>query len=211
MLKVAKTLATAALLAAALTGCEQRPLDLADFDYRRAHPLGAEARTATLTLELPQQPQAGLADRDAARLSQFVQDFISKGEGIMEVLVTAPSGSAAAGGLFADSLLRDLMSQGVKPGHISAKLATVENAVTQGTAVLRYRQGVAVVPDCGNWSENLQTDHRGANSPNHGCATQHNIGVMVANPRDLVQPRAMAPPPGMVGDRAKTRSGAGAP
>jgi pilus assembly protein CpaD len=42
---------------------------------------------------------------------------------------------------------------------------------------------------CGDWSKDLSFTMENDTSPNFGCAVQHNIAAMVADPRDLVTPR----------------------
>jgi pilus assembly protein CpaD len=44
---------------------------------------------------------------------------------------------------------------------------------------------------CGDFSESLAIIWSNKPSPNFGCATQHNLAVMVADPHDLVAPKAL--------------------
>ena len=44
---------------------------------------------------------------------------------------------------------------------------------------------------CGDWSEDLAFTMENQTSKNFGCAVQHNIAAMVADPRDLLGPRPM--------------------
>ena len=54
---------------------------------------------------------------------------------------------------------------------------------------MRY---VAQGPECGNnWSENLASNSSNVGHPNFGCANQHNLAAMVANPADVLGPRTM--------------------
>lgn len=208
--RLAKALLSAALLGPLLAVCSPRYTTPADFDHRIAHPLGAESRMAVLTLPIPSDPGAGLGAVDSARLSSFSQDFVNKGDGIIELLVAAPDAQAAAAGVFADGLMRGLVARGVPPNRIAARLAT-GNEVAAGNAILRYRQWAAVVPECGDWRRDVQADNQGTNSPNFGCATQRNIGLMVANPQDLVGPARQENRLGTLGDRAITLYGTARP
>jgi pilus assembly protein CpaD len=45
-----------------------------------------------------------------------------------------------------------------------------------------------VTPPCGDWSTNLAVTTRNDLPSNFGCATQHNLAAMVADPRDLLAP-----------------------
>lgn len=59
-------------------------------------------------------------------------------------------------------------------------------------------QGAYVASQCGLWPNDLGIapggdDHMNRPSWNHGCATQHNLAAIVANPNDLIAPRAETP------------------
>jgi pilus assembly protein CpaD len=53
-----------------------------------------------------------------------------------------------------------------------------------------YLRFVAQPPPCGNWSTNLAEEPMNVPYPDFGCANQHNLGAMVANPADLLGPRS---------------------
>lgn len=58
---------------------------------------------------------------------------------------------------------------------------------------ISYLRKVAVTRECGDWSDNLADNPDNTPYLNYGCATQHNIAAMVANPEDFERPRAMSP------------------
>lgn len=58
---------------------------------------------------------------------------------------------------------------------------------------LSYERKVAVTKECGDWSSNLGSSFSNEPFPNFGCAHQHNIAAMVANPEDFERPRASGP------------------
>lgn len=45
---------------------------------------------------------------------------------------------------------------------------------------------VVTPPRCGDWSQPSTDNYGNASMPNFGCATQATLGLMVANPRDLI-------------------------
>jgi pilus assembly protein CpaD len=61
------------------------------------------------------------------------------------------------------------------------------------TLRLSYERPAAVPPRCGDWSEDVGLNPERLPYANFGCATQRNVALMVANPRDMVQPQAEAP------------------
>jgi pilus assembly protein CpaD len=50
-----------------------------------------------------------------------------------------------------------------------------------------------VPPQCDDWSEDVGRNEARIPYPNWGCASQHNLAVMVDNARDLRQPQAEDP------------------
>lgn len=188
----------------ALAACGDGRHDQTLYDHRLAHPVSAEAKTAVLILEIPAAGQT-LAAGDAARLTAFSLDYIKRGDGALEMIVAAPAGRTAEAEGFATGLIRKLGAAGVGADRIAARIVVDSDSIAAGSAVMRYRQWVAVLPECGRWDANSVTDPVNSNSPNFGCATQHNIGAMVSNPRDLLRPVERQPREGAVGERVITR------
>lgn len=55
---------------------------------------------------------------------------------------------------------------------------------------------VVTPPDCPNWSKPSYGDHSNSMPSNYGCADVTNLGLMVADPRDLVVGRPLGPSEG---------------
>jgi pilus assembly protein CpaD len=55
---------------------------------------------------------------------------------------------------------------------------------------------VVVLPGCPDWSRESGTDFANLPHSNLGCATETNLGLMVAEPRDLVRGRTLGPADG---------------
>jgi pilus assembly protein CpaD len=68
---------------------------------------------------------------------------------------------------------------------------------------------VVVLPPCPDWSRQSGTDFANLPHSNFGCATQTNLGLMVAEPRDLVRGRPLAPADGVREAEAIARYRAG--
>jgi pilus assembly protein CpaD len=56
---------------------------------------------------------------------------------------------------------------------------------------------LVTLPPCPDWSRQTGTDFANLPHSNFGCATQTNLGLMVAEPRDLVRGRGLAPADGV--------------
>ena len=58
---------------------------------------------------------------------------------------------------------------------------------------LAYSTVTAQVKGCGQWPADLTESAQSRNYHNFGCASQNNLAQMVANPADLLGPRASGP------------------
>jgi pilus biogenesis lipoprotein CpaD len=56
---------------------------------------------------------------------------------------------------------------------------------------------LVTLPACPDWSRQSGTDFSNQPHSNFGCATQTNLGLMVAEPKDLVRGRTLAPADGV--------------
>jgi pilus assembly protein CpaD len=56
---------------------------------------------------------------------------------------------------------------------------------------------LVTLPPCPDWSRESGTDFANLPHSNFGCATQSNLGLMVAEPRDLVRGRTLGPADGI--------------
>jgi pilus biogenesis lipoprotein CpaD len=56
---------------------------------------------------------------------------------------------------------------------------------------------LVTLPACPDWSRQSGTDFANQPHSNFGCATQTNLGLMVAEPKDLVRGRSLAPADGV--------------
>jgi len=69
--------------------------------------------------------------------------------------------------------------------------------VPANRAVLGIGRYAVTLPPCPNWSESPNSEYTNAYRSNWGCAAATNLGLMVANPADLISSRALAPADGM--------------
>ncbi len=160
------------LTAAGLAGCGA---DLVEHDYRLRHPIGVEQHTAILDI-------ASIED-DHDRIAAFAADFLKMGGKVL-VTVNGRAADDADAIAFAQDIGATLRGFGVAAGEIDLRLAV--NAGEQ-RAVLTFVFHVARPPQCGTWTKDISDNWTNAPTEQFGCATQRNIGAMVANPRDLLQ------------------------
>ena len=63
-------------------------------------------------------------------------------------------------------------------------------------AVIEVGRYTVTLPPCPNWSSPPNVEYTNAHNSNWGCAAATNLGLMVANPADLVSGRTLAPADG---------------
>jgi pilus assembly protein CpaD len=128
---------------------------------------------------------AGLMPDDAAHFSVFVAEYLSSGNGAISITAPQGSGANSAIGYFGERLAslgvpRDRIMVGTRP------------EAGDGRVEIGYMAYAAHVEACGqDWSTNWADTWDNQSPPNFGCATQHNLAAMVADPRDLIEPRQM--------------------
>jgi len=145
------------------------------------HPIAIEPGMQSIRLTSPAAGEA-IPAAEAAQLDMFLADYRLHGSG--SISINAPPGQAArsAIGWFAERVAasgvprdRILVATRENPGDFKVELSYIT-----------YR---AFTKPCGDWSENLASTAGNLTPRNFGCATQHNVAAMLADPRDLQGPR----------------------
>jgi len=143
-------------------------------DYTKRFPIAAKAETVTVPASKP-----GPAGFDA-----LVADYLDRGHGPIVVGGVAPLPQLEA-------VRKHLIAAGVPASEI--RMA----AGVRGTALgvmLSYERYTVVPPDCGsNWSAPMQFNPANTDYPAFGCAQQHNLGIMLADPADIASMHPAAP------------------
>jgi pilus assembly protein CpaD len=197
------TIAAGLLLATAavgLSGCrpgEEEPgvhvASWAMVDARQRHPIVVSNEPANLDLRIAATSN-GLSPSQRAQAIDFFRRYRGSGADTARLAIGVPSGGAndvAAVRALAD--LRVIVHDaGISESEVSVRpyrAARTANAPIKMT----FARFVAEAPECGSWPDNLANDRRNLPYANFGCATQRNLAVQVANPADLLGPRAVAP------------------
>jgi pilus assembly protein CpaD len=145
------------------------------------HPIDVEPSYQSIKVAF----SGDLSPDDASRFTAFVQDYISRGNGAITVSAPTGSGSTAAITYFGEQLA----ALGVPRARI---LVGTHDAVGADERVeIGFVSYVAHTDSCGDWSQDVAATETNLPTINFGCAVQHNIAAMVADPRDLIAPRPM--------------------
>jgi pilus assembly protein CpaD len=152
--------------------------------------------SATTQLNLHFAPgTANLSPADAAHL----RDMAATGRiGAADRVVIAAAGTPLLTEERIGAVARVLLNYGV--------VAVVGSAVAPpNQAVVEVTRTLVTLPPCPNWSKSSNTDFANQPSSNFGCATETNLGMMVANPADLASGLPVGSPAGLPAAAAVNR------
>jgi len=134
----------------------------------------------------------GVTDQERARIDEFLdrveprygdQILVGTGAGAGEGEIAVERVAAVA------EYLRAL---GLKVGPMPA----AAQARWDGAVRVMVGRYVVTPPNCPDWTKSASYDPNNYVSSNFGCATATNLGLMVADPGDLVRGRDMGPADG---------------
>ena len=133
-------------------------------------------------------PEEGiLPDTESTRLDAFLRQI---GASFQDTYTIDPGGDDPLAISRADALraaLRDRFPT------IQPTTTRLENGPALNQTRLVVGRYVVVTPECGDWSKPSGTDIWNGPSSNFGCASLANLGLMVADPGDLIRGRNLAP------------------
>ena len=158
-----------------LVGCEPPPVDV-----RQAYPIKVQPETVSLTANYA----GGRPPFAPEQFNALVGGYLQRGHGP----ITISAAPATPGEAHVGEMRERLIAAGVPASAIAEAPAGQATASTITLSYLRYN---VVVPVCGDYSQNLSIDFYNVPPPNFGCAVQRDIGLMVADPGDLVSAHAM--------------------
>ena len=176
----------ASALAAALAGCGHRMDEarVASFSepvqsIDQRHPIEVEKAQAHLTLQVPGNAH-GLNAYQEDKIRHFIGLWRNEGYG---KLIVSGNNRDALGGV------RDLLiERSVPVGAVQVG----SYSLGQPGVKISFARYVAEGPACGKWGKSLADQQDNQEYQNFGCAAQHNLAAMIANPKDLQTPRDQA-------------------
>jgi pilus assembly protein CpaD len=173
-------------VAAALAGCTGVSGELDDVYHVSSH---YEMHPITVTKGMVKMQVPSHSSRMTPAHEDAVIRFAqqAKAHDAGTVYIKRPGGSVSSD-VVAGRVTQLLASEGV--ATTAMKHSTYGG---HGPVIVSYSRHFASTNECGDWSEDLSQTYSNTLPPNYGCAQQHNIAAMVANPKDLVTPRTMTP------------------
>jgi pilus assembly protein CpaD len=193
-------------LALFLAGCQSDQIDYTGSvptDYRDRHPIRLADKERTLQI-LVGSGRAGLTATQRAQVAAMGSDWRREGTGYIVVETPARAVNSRAARDSVREIRSLLQFSGVSPRAMKFRSYDQPYRGDLGAILVSYKRIAAEAGPCGQWPENLGPGVLGRepyplreslNEPyyNFGCATQRNLASSVANPEDLVQPRAETP------------------
>ena len=138
-----------------------------------------EVQMVRLTHQLRFSADGTLTSAETAGLNQFLnQNGIRYGD-----ILSLDVGDID-GGNWQSTVHQTLLARGLK---LDPRTVVSGPVPPIGAAVLVVDRYVVSLPDCNNNAQEPSDDWANQRSPNYGCSTQALLGLMVANPQDLVQ------------------------
>ncbi|MGH1351204.1 MAG: CpaD family pilus assembly protein [Methyloligellaceae bacterium] len=174
------------------TGCNQRryelyPLEEVKLTHEERHPIQISTGVKQVAINLDEN-QSKLTAIQKDRLSVFFASYRQRGQGQIEVAMPSGGASDSAAYRTAGNIKEIASRYGIAPGylHIRPYRVAYEH---ESTIRVSYNYSIAKGPKCDEWYENVGKNYTNLHYHNFGCSQQRNLAAMIANPRDLVEPR----------------------
>jgi pilus assembly protein CpaD len=161
-----------------------------NLEPRNLHALSVEPEVAKLSLDIA-SGSAVVDPANGAALDAFAADYIRRGLGPLVI-----SAARAEGGVDDETMARvkliekHVLDGGLRPGEVVLRFWPSANAENT-PLVLSYEHLHVTVPECGNWDRAASFNPSNTIHDNFGCAHQRALGLMVANPADLIAGRGL--------------------
>ncbi|WP_417688027.1 CpaD family pilus assembly protein [Roseibium sp.] len=191
LLKVGLCISAAAIVAGCKTTTDESQMGyMASNDYRLRHPIVLTEQPEVLDLPVGAATR-NLNSNIADSVTYFAQQARTNGNGSVDIQVPAGAANEAAVHAVVPAIRSALSRGGVAANRIATRTYAVDDPGADAPIRLSYERVMASTGKCGEWPENIggkanaNTDYQ-----NFGCASQANLAAMVANPADLIAPRA---------------------
>lgn len=177
-----------------LTACqstaEMEPVQSTSYTSR--HPIVVSDEVVSMKVQSGRN-KLGLSNIQRNKIQDFISDYKESGTGPLKI--NSPSSAVhdvmAAG---ASAEVRKIIEYYAIP-RSSLQLANYypRNPRVSSPVIISYRRYAATASKCGAWPESSTITYENKPVWNFGCATQNNLAAMIANPRDLIEPRDSQP------------------
>lgn len=189
--------ASIALIVAAslLAGCANRQhitVGAVPDDYRTNHPITIAEREQTADIPVSRGDQR-LSITQRSIVENAVANYQSNGSEMIYILLPSGSANQAAAYRLSTDVASVLRKGGIKPGNIATESYPVQATEASAPIRLSFYAMTAGTNPCGKWPDDVLNTPENKHYANFGCASQNNLAAQIANPADLLGPRATSP------------------
>lgn len=151
-------------------------------DYYAAHPIKNTIETQYKSFNVKfANGQSRLSPAEIDRLSDNLHSISVMSVDSIEITTSKADSKNEARMTHLKRMLRNM-------GYVKDQYNMVANdKIKAGEVALKLTYAVVVSPDCPDWRTSPNTTHSNTTQANFGCATEVNLGRMVADPHDLVR------------------------
>lgn len=161
-------------------------------DYRTNHPIVIQEKQEVIDVPV------GVDDYNAtsvqrAALTGFMARYDTDAAPMVQILVPYGSANSAAAARIASQFAAQMRKNGVPQNRVVQQhyQAPADAAAPIRLSYANMRAQVA--SNCGSWPEDMLARVDNRNWANFGCSYQNNLAAQIANPADLIAPRARTP------------------
>lgn len=161
-------------------------------DYRERHPIIITEAEHTMDVPVASGDRAlTMSAREVVRGFARARSEYSKGT--VQVLYPQGAPNSAAARSMREQIFADLKRGGVDPRSVVEGSYPASGGEAAPIRLSYVATTAMVASQCGEWPKNIAPDMANRQYHNFGCAYQNNLAAQIANPSDLLGPRAMTP------------------
>jgi pilus assembly protein CpaD len=158
-------------------------------DYRTNHPISISEQEEHLDV-LVGASDKGISLAQRQVIQGFVAQYMANGSGPVQIMLPSDGLNAAAARRVQPDIVSALRKGGVSSGHIITVSYAPPTSDGAHPVRIAYRALAASTTPCGKWPDDLTKDTENKHYADFGCSYQNNMAAMIANPADLLGPRA---------------------
>ncbi|MCX8995688.1 CpaD family pilus assembly protein [Rhizobiaceae bacterium BDR2-2] len=161
-------------------------------DYRERHPIVVTEAEHSMDVPIAAGDHGlNMASREVIR--GFARSRVERSQGTVQVLYPQGAPNSAAAQAARSQIVAELKRGGVDSRYIVEGSYAVPGGESAPIRLSYVATTAMVASTCGEWPKNIAPDMANRQYHNFGCAYQNNLAAQIANPSDLIGPRAMTP------------------
>ena len=161
-------------------------------DYTTRHPIVLSEKEQTLDIPVASGAQK-LSVASISNVKAFAQNFSNSGTGTIVMMLPSGSANTAAAHRVQDQIIQALEQGGGSRGNMAIQSYDATRHGSSAPIRLSFRGVTASTNECGQWPDSLTETSENQNYADYGCSSQNNLAAQIANPGDLLGPRAQSP------------------